>query len=401
MSFNQLQAGIYTPFTKPSSVTEQLPTGNYFIKVNEKNGFYLEACPSFTLPSKIYGDKKDFSDVFLNTMLTTREGKTTTALLSGLKGSGKTLTAKQVSLKAADLGISTLILTAPYSGSSFISFLQDVNKAGSFILFCDEFDKVYHKQEDLNSFLTILDGVASLNAVVLLTMNSKVDLEKEENPSNRLKKISYEFFHNRPGRAYFNLQFQSCTPSIIQEYCEENLNDKSLTQTVLNFCRNVSSMNLDILSVLVKELNVNYKGDFNNVIKYLNIQSHLNLKDYSCIHNELELGGLSLYLTDFLKEILGQQKTKIYIKIYEELYKLKDPSWFKQSCINVTHDDIKESGELGFWVTVDLKQPLKNNVYEVNIDMDKRELTFTIPYLDVNVKITHKESLINSSPLYL
>ena len=158
-------------------------------------------------------------------------------------------------------------------------------------------------------------------------------------------------------------------------------------------------MNLDILTVLVKELNVNYNGDFNDVIKYLNIYSHLNIVDYCCVSNSPD--GLEIYSSEFHKELLKEQKSKIYIKIYEDLYNLKDPSWFRQSCISITHDSMKEDGELGFWVTVDLKQPLKNNVYEVNIDMDKRELTFTIPYLDSKVTISHKSSLISHCPLYL
>ena len=76
-------------------VTKNLPVGTYVVKVDPK-GYYLETIENFTLPSKLYGDTLRHSERIFNTFRD-RSGPTG-VMLTGEKGSGKTLLAKAIDL---------------------------------------------------------------------------------------------------------------------------------------------------------------------------------------------------------------------------------------------------------------------------------------------------------------
>jgi hypothetical protein len=244
---------------------EQLPAGNYVIKKNEMTGtLYLETIDSFEIKGKIYGDTVRTA----NRILTTFNDRpaSTGVMLSGEKGSGKTLLAKMLSVKSAESGVPTIVINAAWVGDKFNAFLQSIDQP-CVILF-DEFEKVYDKDEQ-EAILTLLDGVFPSRKLFVLTCNDKW-------------RVDYHM-RNRPGRIYYMLDFKGLDEDFIREYCDDNLKT-TLKQHIDSICR-IASMfdqfNFDMLKALVEEMNrydetpqeslkmLNAKPEFSNDQRYV------------------------------------------------------------------------------------------------------------------------------------
>lgn len=255
--------------TPQSNSISELPCGTYALKCDFQNipgGFFLDPINDFTLPKKVYGNNNNYSDLILNKFLE-RTGTYTTAALSGLKGSGKTLTAKEISIKAAALGISTIVINEAYSGTELNVWLQNINQPC--IIFIDEFEKIYHKKDDLNQILTLLDGAYKSHKLVILTMNQPLD-----------EKV-FPYFYNRPGRVYYNINYGALSNEVITEYCNENLNDKNKLNEIISFSNRFTYFTIDILTILVQELNSHPEWDCDKVSELINIKPNLTVENIS------------------------------------------------------------------------------------------------------------------------
>lgn len=268
MSFNQFAPGSFKIHQEPASLVPTLTPGTYVLNFHPMMGYYVDSTDNFSVPSKVYGESPEYVDLIMKRAFADRAGKVTTAVLSGIKGSGKTLTAKQVSLLALEQGISTFIVNNPYCGDSFTEFLQALNKqVGKFILIIDEFEKIYTEQEQLNSLLTLLDGTATLDMLVMLTMNSTLD------------EARFEFFKNRPGRTYFNIYFPPCSDEVIRDYCKDHLEEVEKTEMILAFTRRFSNFTLDMLTALVYEFNKSVDKNLLRLTEIFNIKPDIGLSN--------------------------------------------------------------------------------------------------------------------------
>ena len=72
----------------------KLPAGIYTLDFSMKLGLFLTTTPDFQVPTKVYGNTTRNSERIWKTFQA--RGKSTGVLLSGEKGSGKTLLAKDV-----------------------------------------------------------------------------------------------------------------------------------------------------------------------------------------------------------------------------------------------------------------------------------------------------------------
>src|SRR5262245_35431297 len=101
--------GVFLVTTQEAlDIHEKLPVGTYVVKLNEMKGYYyLEPIANFRITGKVYGDTHKLASRILNTFEDRPYG--TGVMLSGEKGSGKTLLAKQVSLNALEQGIPTIV----------------------------------------------------------------------------------------------------------------------------------------------------------------------------------------------------------------------------------------------------------------------------------------------------
>ncbi len=227
-----------------------LPPGNYIIKQQPFDGpLYFEKVDDFEIPKKVYGDVTTMSKRILSTF-NSRPG-TTGVLLSGEKGSGKTLLAK---FTAATSEMPCILVNSPLTGDKFSKLLQDVEQPA--IVLFDEFEKVYD-DESQPGILTLLDGVFTSKKLFILTCND-------------IWKIN-EHMKNRPGRLFYSVSFNGLSLEFIREYCDDNLRDRAYSDKVCDISMLFAEFNFDMLSALVEEMN-RYSESPEDAMKMLNVQ---------------------------------------------------------------------------------------------------------------------------------
>ena len=239
MSAYFLKSGNTYRVTKKEAldITEQLPAGNYIIQKNEMTGeLYLEKIDSFQPIGKVYGDSLKNTDRIVNTFLD--RPATTGVMLTGEKGSGKTLLTKNVCMKLATLDIPTIVINAPWCGDKFNNFIQSIEQPCA-ILF-DEFEKTYDRDEQ-ESILTLLDGVFPTKKLFLLTCNDKWRVDSH--------------MRNRPGRIFYMMDFKGLDADFIREYCRDKLNNQTYIESIVNVGSLFAEFNFDMLKALVEEMN--------------------------------------------------------------------------------------------------------------------------------------------------
>ena len=237
-----------------------LPVGSYTIGIYPSGMYYLKQIQPFDISDKkLYGQVIQHGQRILDTFIKARNGQATGVLLAGQKGSGKTLLAKYVSVQAAKLGISTIVVNEAWSGERFNAFIQSIQQPA--IVLFDEFEKVYRQpmeaelKENANeprryrhhgrkgsfvsmdgeylssgddegpnpsqdAILTLLDGVYPSNMLFLLTVNDKTKITKN--------------MKNRPGRIYYVLDFAGLETDFVRE-CKYRLVVVSFLTILISF----------------------------------------------------------------------------------------------------------------------------------------------------------------------
>ena len=233
-------------------ICETLPPKNYTVKQNKMSGeYYLEPVDDFVMPNKLYGDTMKKAERILATFK--NRPLSTGVHLDGVKGSGKTLLAKVLSHLAQKDGIASIVINQPFCGDEFNAFIQSIDVPA--ILIFDEFEKVYN-WETQNKILTLFDGVYPTKKLFVLTTNDCHSVSS--------------FLKNRPGRIYYSFKFDTLGKQFIEEYCNDNLIDKTQTASVIKYTNIFSFFNFDMLAAAVEEMN-RYGESLQEVLEYLNI----------------------------------------------------------------------------------------------------------------------------------
>ena len=217
----------------------KLDAGFYAVEWSKDLGFYLRTMEVQTLPSKTYGEVHDRAELILTKFQ--KRQRHTGVLLSGMRGTGKSLLARKVCIDAVEKhGMPVITITSPFSGFSFNNFLEQIKQPC--VINVDEFEKVYGKQEDKDpqeELLSMFEGGAQHNKLWLLTINET--------------KRMNEYMQNRPGRIFYHFQYSSLPEETIIEVCKDKGLTKDKIDNLLSFAGLVKEFTFDVLTSIIEE----------------------------------------------------------------------------------------------------------------------------------------------------
>jgi len=232
-----------------------LKPGVYLLKFDEmRHEYYFQQKENFKLPKKIYGNY-DVANRWLKSYENNSE-KNMGIILSGLKGTGKTIDAQKFCILSKK---PVILINEPFHGSDFIDFLTNPEVSES-IVFIDEFEKIYETQDNdkTSDILSLFDGNYATKLIFLLTVNDM--------------SIS-EYLVNRLGRIKFRKHYTDLDVKIIDEVIEDLLINKNHKESIHLLFEKLGMSTFDILTNVIKEMNL-FDEDALEVAKHLNLKPH-------------------------------------------------------------------------------------------------------------------------------
>lgn len=217
----------------------------------------FKLAPDFSMPSKIYETDEDkrFVSKVLNYYNKSENG-TTGVMLSGLKGSGKTVTAKNIALQS---NLPIILIDKGFRPSFLIKLFNKMSETEACFLF-DEIDKLGEDYDD-DYLLKILDGAnSSGKKLMLCTCNDADDIN--------------EYLVDRCSRIRYWREFDELSASMIQNILEDKLNDKEEIKPLTDFIiENFAVVSFDNIASFVDEVNEYPTASFEELFEDMNLSS--------------------------------------------------------------------------------------------------------------------------------
>lgn len=217
----------------------------------DRHEIYLEEfADEFHFDFKIYGMESKLIEHIMKTFESTTSNLG--MLFNGIKGTGKTVTAKIIANRT---NLPVILVNAPFPGLA--EFIAKISCPC--VLFFDEFEKNFdtdHKED--KDLLSIMDGVFNSphRRVFILTTN---------------KLYVNENLLGRPSRIRYRKSFGNLSPEVIQEYLNDNLKNEKFAPEILEFIDTLSISTIDILKSIVDEVNI-HDTSVNDFKSFLNVE---------------------------------------------------------------------------------------------------------------------------------
>ena len=269
------------------NINDNLPLGTYYISFDPMSGFFLLETENIELTTKVYGEKTSIrTERIINTFKD--RSNNTGVLLSGIKGSGKSLQIKHISeVLRKEHGISSLIINTGIPINSLTLFLNEITEPVAIIL--DEFEKTFEKTEEQEQFLTLLDGISFNKKLYLFTCND-------------INNIT-QYMLARPSRIFYHYKYSAMDKDTVIGYCNDFLNNKKFVENITaihDFMGN--TFNFDILQSLVQETN-RYNESPMELLSILNVKDNNNTRyHYKDFTYTMELTNSSFAIEEYLED---------------------------------------------------------------------------------------------------
>ena len=238
------------------TIRPELRPAVYSVGYSMMGGFFLnKKSDKLSEPERIYGAV----DRRVNKVLNTYRSSTSSfgVLMSGDKGSGKTMTSSIIANRAMEeLNLPVVLVEDSFDASGLASFIE---RLGECVVFFDEFAKRYDgSNEEQGSLLSLFDGTGSTRRLIMMTENNKSDINR--------------YMLNRPGRIYYHFEYGRIEEETIKEYCtEQGIEDNVVEQICLRREKS-REFSFDILQAIVREYKL-YGTDIETLCEDLNVEN--------------------------------------------------------------------------------------------------------------------------------
>jgi len=222
----------------------------------DQQGMYLRMMSAdFRLPKKIYNNEVNFINKVCKTWDNTIGNMG--IILCGEKGSGKTVTSKQICQR---LGLPVILVEKDFE-EGFPEFASKIDQDVVFLF--DEFEKTHGETHHLLSFL---DGAATSprnRRMFIMTTNTL---------------YVHDAMLNRPSRIRYKKEFGNLKKDVIDELIDDALVDKKLRKQTFEYISKLKLITIDIVLSVVQEINIHgemptdFNVDVNSLKKLIEIK---------------------------------------------------------------------------------------------------------------------------------
>jgi len=263
----------------------------------------------FRFPYKIY----DLDNKFIKRVIKTYKHTVGNlgVLLNGTKGTGKTVTTKNL---CNELNMPVLIITQSDDGLS--NFINKINQ--DVVILIDEYEKVFNGNDSAVQLLSVMDGVLTNGhrRTFLLTTN-------ELYVNNNILQ--------RPGRIRYLKKYKDLELHTIEEILDDLLHYKEHRENIIEYIAHLKLITVDIVKAIVSEVNIHNEipDDFTdvfNVEKISNLYTILKITDdipevwfTGISDNVMQNGG---YNEEYIDKNVFINKKTILVKLvhdYDEI----------------------------------------------------------------------------------
>ena len=291
-------------FSQGSATTvshpEGLPKGIYEVKVS-MTGFYLsKIAESFTFDYKLYGLNQKFIDYVLKTYDNTTGNLG--VLLDGIKGTGKTVVAKEL-CNRLQLPVILVQSMGDDTNSKLIKYLS-TSIDFDCIFFFDEYEKEFKNSSDVLSFM---DGTYNsiYRKVFLLTTN---ELNVDPN------------LLGRPSRIRYKKSFSNLSEEVTREILNDILEDKTAIEKVIELTHSMNIITIDLIKAIATEINIHGVEALPNIEETFNIE----FSRFTYLYREVLIRYCDLKFTP--------ENIKSILKVFYKFKELKKKDWEKYTC---------------------------------------------------------------------
>ena len=269
---------------------------------------------TFRFDFKIYD--LDCEDIMSNIIKTwtsdlfRESNKNLGVIFNGIKGTGKTIAAKQLCNR---IGLPVIVISKPVDG--MLEFIQSLHFES--IILIDEAEKTFREEQEV--LLKMIDGVYNAMRKLYILTTNKLSID--------------ENLLGRPGRIRYIKEFSNLSAKAVNDVIDDNLNDISLKDDVLKVVDSLEISTIDILKAIIDECNIMGSVPSDSTLnipkaKYkiqiisfdnLELKFHRELQDYIINHLAADESVIN-----WLQKVIGTdgkgKKFKKNLDLIEEMY---------------------------------------------------------------------------------
>lgn len=292
---NTFSQGSATTVSHP----EGLPKGIYEVKLSMA-GFYLsKIAESFTFNYKLYG----LNEKFINYVLKTYENTTGNlgVLLDGIKGTGKTVTAKEL-CNYLQLPVILVQSMGRDTNDKLIKYLSTAIDFDC-IFFFDEYEKEFKDSSDVLSFM---DGTYNsiYRKIFLLTTN---ELNVDPN------------LLGRPSRIRYKKSFGNLSEEVTREILNDILVDKTAIEKVIELTHSMNIITIDLIKAIAIEINIHGAEALPDIKETFNIE----FSKFSYLYRVIQISNCKVEFTP--------ENIKDLLQTYRNYKELRKKDWEEYS----------------------------------------------------------------------